>query len=167
MELVTFPKKEEQTISNYASEITHITLHGNFDDESCIEGVDICSLNNISDMSFDVVIASYAPESIPDLRKVFDEQRKIQRKGGRFMYWIMPFRLTGIDAGCLVKHRNSLAYESYAPRTSSVTSIPDCEFSIDWICEQASLARLEIFQILMSDDFSGLNDRWFVTERFE
>ena len=162
--LVSSPKKERSIISKYSNNVMHISLQGNFGDEKCVEGMDICDLKNIPNASFDFVLACCVLDYIPDLKKVFAEQSRILKSGGRFIFWIMPFRLNGVN-GCRIKHTNALAHESYAHSGKPETGIPDCEFSVDWIFDQAGLTGLRMYQILMLDDISGLADRWFVAEK--
>jgi len=165
--LVSSPMPERRIATKYVDDYMHISLHGNFDDKNCIEGINIMNLSNVESQSIDFSMACCVLDYIPDLRAVFLEQKRVLKNGGRFLFLIMPYRLVEKETAPRVKHNNALSHESYAQNGAAETGIPDCEFSVDWILDQARGAGLDIMQMFMIDDLSRLQDRWFLAQNVD
>lgn len=168
MLVVSSPKLEKSVATKYSDECIHVSLHGDHGDNNCIVGEDMLFLKCIKDGSIDCTMACDVLDYIPELNKVFEVQNRILKSDGLFLFNIQSFRLLDKGDQMRVKHTNALSHEAYAQNnTGGETGIPDCEFSVNWIMDQAKWAGLQLVNKPILDDISTLIIPWFIAKHIK
>src|SRR5262249_50604246 len=120
--------------------LTHISLHGDFGDASCIVGVDLRDLSRFPDRRFTYFFAIYVLDYIPEALQAFKEVHRVLKRGGSAIFNLMPARVGDFAQPMTIRNRNALRHEAYAPTLADgTTGIPDCRFDrrslLNWMVE--------------------------------
>jgi hypothetical protein len=164
--LVSTTRPDRRWLARHYSPITHVALHGEFDDPAIITGTDIREMPHIESHAYDFMYATVVLDYIPELHAVAREAHRVLKRGGEFAFFIMPNRLRDDDMECIVEHRNALAHEAYATRDgASETGIPSCVFGIDYVAGVFREAGFLLDPIRVFDPLSETTQPWFVATK--
>ncbi len=150
--------------------VVHVTLLGNRR-SNCIKNVDLRELDAHFDAEmFDLVSAAGVLDYIPEVDVVFRQAFRVLRPQGVLFFQIQRFRLIEGAAPPRIKHRNALSHEQYQqaakPRNSSVTGLPDVEFSFEWLLKMMRAAGFHnVVALDTKDGFSNKKETYFFGEK--
>jgi hypothetical protein len=163
--LVSTARPERLWFTQRYAHVTHMTLEGDFGDPQIKSGVDLRGMPEIPSASFDLMTASCVLDYIPELDAVAREAYRVLAPGGEFAFFIMPYRLIEGGSECVVKHRNALAHESYARRSTGETGVPSCEFGTEFVRRAFESAGFAIERVPVRDPLSGTSQAWWVATK--
>lgn len=142
--------------------LTHVSLHGDFGDPSCIVGVDLRDLSRFPDRRFTYFFAVCVLDYIPEALQVFREVHRVLKRGGSAIFNLMPVRVGDFDQPVTVRNCNALKHEAYSPTLADgTTGIPDCRFDrrslLNWMAE----AGFKADHFFIKDHLSDLRFGFF------
>lgn len=140
---------------------------------NCIDGVDI-SKDIPTDKKFDICIAICVLDFIPEIEKVFKNIYNILNDKGKFIFYIMPYRISNsiapnnpnrkianVDAFKITSN-NALNHEKYAPQVNGITNIPNVIFNIEYIKKRAIECGFEFKLVEIEDCLCSSIQKLFV-----
>jgi len=139
--LVASPGEHQLLVyRRHFTNLTHISLHGDSGDPSCIIGVDLRDLSRFPDRRFTHFFGVYVLDYIPEALQVFKEIHRVLKRGGSAIFNLNPARVGDFAQPITVRNRNALKHEAYAPTLADgTTGIPDCRFDrqslLNWMAE--------------------------------
>ncbi len=142
--------------------LTHISLYGNFGDPSCIMGVDLRDLSRFPDGHFTYFFAVCVLDYIPEALQVFSEAHRVLKRGGAAIFNLMPVRVGDFAQPVTIRSHNALKHEAYVPAMADgTTGIPDCRFDrrslLNWMAE----AGFDVDHFFIKDHLSELRFGFF------
>ena len=142
--------------------LTHVSLHGDFGDPSCIVGVDLRDLSRFPDRQFTYFFAVCVLDYILEALQVFEEVHRVLKPGGSAIFNLMPGRVGDFAQPVTVRSRNALKHEAYSPTLADgTTGIPDCRFDrrslLNWMAE----AGFDADHFYIKDHLSDLRFGFF------
>lgn len=147
----------------YFSAITHVSLHGDHGDPHCVVGVDINDLSRFADRSFVYFFAICVLDYIDTPWLVFQEVRRVLKRGGTAFFFVMPPRVGDFAEPIRVRNRNALKSEPYSPKLSDgTTGITDCQFDRRSVLRWMSEAGMAADTVIECDHISALRFEFFV-----